>query len=141
MLFPSCLSDELTTYSPEQVTFLIATDSFKSWVLTERVIDNSSNLLSCETDDILLMLNPAEVQDTTTFRYITGTIPCPDQPDGIIYEGYWEALDSLNASYLLWVIDGDTSFRNVEFITSQFLRFSYQDGSVKITEDFTIQSN
>ena len=86
------------------------------------------------------MLNSAEVQDTTTFRFITGTIPCPDQPDSIIYEGYWEAFDSLNSPYLLWVIDEDTSFRKVEFITSQSLRFSYQKIGVNITEDFTVLS-
>ena len=131
----------MTTFSPEQVTLLLATDSFKSWVLTERVIGNTHDLLPCETDDILVMLNPAEVQDTTTFRFITGTIQCPDQPDSIIYEGYWEALDSLNSPYLLWVIDGDTSFRDVEYITSQLLRFSYQKGSANITEDFIVLDN
>ena len=141
LLFTSCLSEEITSFSPEQVTLLLATDSFKSWVLTERTIGNSTDLLPCETDDILVMLNPAELQDTTTLRFITGNNQCPDQPDSIIYEGYWEALDSLNSSYLLWIIDGDTCFRTVENITSQFLRFSYQKSGVNITEDFIILDN
>jgi len=138
MLFSGCLSDEITIFSPEQVTLLMATDSFKSWVLAERTIGNTSDLLPCETDDILVMLNPTDVQDTTTFRFITGTIQCPGQPDSIIYQGYWEALDSLNSPYLRWVIDEDTSFRSVKFLTSKLLKLSYQKGSDTITEDFII---
>ncbi len=135
----SCLSeDELIKFTTDELTFLLANDSSKTWVLTNRIISEiQSDLLECEKDDRLIFRNIISAQDTLKVQFETGSMRCPGQADSIIYQGYWMVLDSTHAYYLHWVVEGDTSIRSLNFISSELLNMSYSEGNKLITEDFT----
>ncbi len=143
IFLPSCLSEEgMVYFTPDELTFLLSTDSAKAWILTNRSINNSQDVLQeCDKDDLLIFRNTISAQDTLKVQLETGPIQCPGQADSIIYQGYWKALDSINVHYLLWVIEGDTSIRLVNFITSELLNISYTEGNDQISEDFTANLN
>ena len=133
-----CLSqDEIVIFTPDELTFLLTADSSKAWTLTGKVVNNTQNdLQDCEKDDLLIFYSTISPQDTQKVQLETGPILCPGQTDSIIYQGYWKALDSTNGYYLHWIIEGDTSIRLVNLITSQLLNMSYSKGTDQITEDF-----
>lgn len=138
ILLSSCLSEEEMVYfTPDELTFLLATDSAKAWVLTNRFINDSQDVLrECDKDDLLIFRNTISPQDTLKVQLETGPMQCPGQADSIIYQGYWKALDSFNIHYLHWVIERDTSIRTVNFITSELLKISYSQGNDQISENF-----
>jgi hypothetical protein len=128
----------MVKFTTDELTFLLATDSSKAWVLTGRTINTAQSVLpECEKDDLLIFRGTISPQDTLKMQFETGPIQCPGQADSIIYQGYWMALDSTSGHFLHWVIKGDTSIRVVNFITSELLNISYSEGNDQITEDFT----
>ena len=132
----SCLEqDEITYFSANELTRLIASDSAKSWVLTNRIIDDGSDILDCEKDDILTFINPQFDQDTTLL-FQTGIVLCPGQIDSIIFAGKWQAIDSENQQLIMLTIDGDSSTNSIDFITSKFLTISYQNEGKSILEEY-----
>ena len=129
-------------FTPDELTFLLATDSAKAWILTNRAINNSQDVLQeCDKDDLLIFRNTVFALDTLKVQLETGSLQCPGQADSIIYQGYWKALDSINVHYLQWVIKGDTSIRLVHFISSELLNISYREGNDQISEDFIADFN
>lgn len=132
----SCLEqNDITYFSANELTRLIASDSAKSWVLTNRIIDNSSDILDCEQDDILTFINPQFDQDTTILLQ-TGIVLCPGQIDSIIFVGKWRALDSVNQQLIMLTIDGDSSINSIDFITSELLTIRYQNEGKSILEEY-----
>ena len=132
----SCLEqNDITYFSANELTRLIASDSAKSWVLTNRIIDNSSDILDCEQDDILTFINPQFDQDTTILLQ-TGIVLCPGQIDSIIFVGKWRALDSANQQLIMLTIDGDSSINSIDFLTSELLTIRYQNEGKSILEEY-----
>ena len=131
-----CLEqDEITYFSANELTRLISSDSAKSWILTNRIVDNSSDILDCEKDDILTFISPQFDQDTTLL-FQTGMVLCPGQIDSIIFIGKWQAIDSENQQLIMLTIDGDSSINSIDFITSKLLTISYQTEGKSISEEY-----
>lgn len=133
----SCLSqDEMVYYTSDELTMLLASDSVKSWNLVGRYVNNKPVLVECELDDTLTYTRSTTTLDTARVKLSTGPNICTGQSQGIVFKGYWTALESTNAQTLQYVIEGDTSLRSVDFISSQQLQISYQDGNDLVLEEF-----
>lgn len=132
-----CLAqDEMVDFPAGQLSRLLASDSAKSWQLTNRLVDDQSVIQDCEQDDILVFQTSNMLLDTAMVAFLTGPILCPGQSDSIMFEGSWEVIDTTNAQAVRLVIDGDTSLLSIDFITSQILRSSYIQAGKFIREEF-----
>ena len=132
-----CLSqDDMVIFSAAELDQLLASDSVKTWVLVDRFQDDESIIEECELDDELILLTAITAQDTAKLHFLTGPVRCPGQVDSLIFQGTWQAIDSTNNQIILWVVDDDTSYRNIDFITSQQFTISYLLGDRTIRELF-----
>jgi hypothetical protein len=130
-----CLSqDEFPQFTSNELATLLAADSSKSWHLTGRLINGERFLLDCEKDDILTFNQAVSSADSADVKFVTGPVLCPGQPDTIIYQGYWFLQDTSGVHSLHYVVDGDTTARSIEMITSQLLRLSHTSGSIVVEE-------
>jgi len=134
-----CLSqDELPHFTSDELAALLASDSAKSWNLTGRFINGELVLLECEKDDLLTFGQAANALDTAKVTFTTGPALCPGQSDSIIFNGYWFLSGANNGDSLQYVINGDTSNRSIETITSQWLRLSRSEGPNVVIEEFVL---
>jgi len=120
-----------------ELTRLLAGDSAKSWVLSSRPDDP---LQECELDDQLNLLREA-LGDTLGYSKETGVELCASETLGIVEFGLWSLADNAVKDSLITIIDGDSTFHAIEFITSQTLMLNYQtaNGSQQLTYSYTPQ--
>ena len=141
----SCSNDDPTAnFEIGELQRLLAADSAKSWQrLTRRENGNDKMLPDCEKDELLIFSFAESADDSITFNYETGPSLCSGQSDSLIFQGAWdivsndlpEAYDSLRLA-----VDGDTSLRNIDFITSQILMLSFEEDvsgqKITVTESY-----
>ncbi len=118
-----------------ELTRLLAGDSAKTWILTSRLDDP---LQQCELDDQLHLLREA-LGDTLAYSKETGMELCNGESLGILEFGLWSLADNAVKDSLITIIDGDSTFHAIEFITSQTLTLNYQtaNGSQQLTYSYT----
>lgn len=134
-LFGCLSSDDMVHFTLPELTYLLATDSSKSWILTNRTINDQAAIQECEKDDRLTFSNPGSVQDSLNLQFVTGMVRCSQQIDSIIFQGFWTILDTPNAQVLIYMVNNDTLVRSVELITSKGLRLSYSEADNLIIEE------
>jgi len=141
----SCADDDApANLEDAELQRLLAADSAKTWQRLSRKENGTSKMLpDCETDNVLIFSLAESSEDTITINYETGPLLCSSESDSLIFQGAWdifssditEVFDSLRL-----VIDGDTSLRNIDFITSQMLMLSYEEDAsgqiVQVVESY-----
>ncbi len=118
-----------------ELTQLLASDSAKTWILTSRVADP---LMSCELDNELNLLR-MPIGDTLGYSKTTGDMVCTGEMAGVLVFGLWTVQDNAIKDSLVTIINGDSSFHAIEFITSQTLTLTYQgtNGVQELTYSFS----
>ena len=128
----ACSNDNTpANFETEELQRLLASDSAKVWQRLSRKEDGTNKTLAdCETDNRLIFSFPKSAEDTITINYETGPSFCPGQSDSLIFQGAWDLLSADNPlvyDSLRIAINGDTSLRNIDFITSQMLMLSFEE--------------
>ena len=116
---------------------LLAGDSLKTWILTERP---SNPLLDCELDN-QLNLFVAALGDTLGYSKNTGVELCSGEIEGILQFGLWTVQDNQVKDSLVTILNGDSSFHAIEFITSQTLTLTYQNGGSSQQLTYSLQAD
>lgn len=136
----ACASDDApANLEDEELQRLLAADSAKVWQRMTRKENGTNTMFSdCDTDNLLIFSLAESAEDTITINYETGPMLCPSESDSLIFQGAWDIFSSeIPVIYdsLRLIIDGDTSLRNIDFITSQMLMLSYeQDASGQVIQ-------
>jgi hypothetical protein len=117
-----------------ELTRLLAADSAKTWILTH---GGSDPLMDCELDNQLNLLRTA-LGDTLGYNKTTGTMLCAGENEGTLEFGLWALQDNAVKDSLVTIVNGDSSFHAIEFITSQTLTLTYQssNGVQELTYSF-----
>jgi len=162
----ACANDDEgpTPFRNFQVDKLLATDTVKTWLLVSRTENGTAITIdTCLSDNVLLFYQNTDTDgsDSNTFVLNSLTTHCIDTVSNdtvyTINQGDWEVPEEdflPNADTLvMYLTDADrntldTSYRFLEQLTSQILRFSYNEvvvladstaDTVAVVEEFTAQ--
>lgn len=145
-LLNACSNDEAAfNFETSELERLLASDSSKSWIRLSRVENGQpQSLADCEIDELLIFSQPESAEDSITVNYETGPVRCSGQADSIIFQGSWDIVaGDLPVTYdsIRFAIEGDTTLRNIDFITSQSLTLSFIEGqsSTQVTETYHLK--
>ncbi|MGI9543676.1 MAG: hypothetical protein ACR2MX_10485 [Cyclobacteriaceae bacterium] len=132
LLVFACASDDApANLEDAELQRLLAADSAKVWQrMSRRENGTNTTLPDCEIDNVLIFSLAESSEDTVTINYETGPLLCSGESDSLIFQGAWDIFSSdIPEVYdsLRLIIAGDTSLRNIDFITSQMLMLSYEE--------------
>jgi hypothetical protein len=139
MLFVSCSDKEnIVVFTSSEVIRLLSNDSNKFWERKQVIINGQpSEVSECE-----LFTNTEYISRNDSLIYITTSMAefCNGNPE-ILDSGFWDVLEESTISDRIdriayYSVDGDTTIKKMQEITSMLLVTENNTGSSVIQETF-----
>ncbi|UXP32218.1 hypothetical protein N6H18_17910 [Reichenbachiella agarivorans] len=139
--FYSCLGDVEDNYSTTQANRLLSADSLKLWELNSRYENGRKvELENCFDANILAFLRTTEVDSVIMFSQTDGC--ASDVPVVVVYKARYEVVGDLQENFGNEIEFNTEALQDINrmsvlYLTSKYLKVSYELDGVNIEEDYS----